>query len=218
MNKQKIFVSAIAVLIAMSFISSTANAQNRSKAYKKKTVHRVARLNHSPQRYHPLGHRLRILPAGYFSLQVGGLGYFYHSGVYYRRKGADYLVVTAPIGAVLHTLPIGYRKIHIGGLPYYYANGAYYRWNKIKRAYVVIDRPSDETPDVATANKDENHDIFVYPEAGQSQQQTSQDRYECYLWSVEQSGYDPSKDESGNFANYRRAMEACLEGRGYTVK
>lgn len=34
--------------------------------------------------------------------------------------------------------------------------------------------------------------MFVYPSAGQSPEQTSQDRYECHLWAVQQTGFDPT--------------------------
>lgn len=34
--------------------------------------------------------------------------------------------------------------------------------------------------------------IFAYPNAGQSQQQQSQDRFECHQWSVAQTGFDPA--------------------------
>ena len=34
--------------------------------------------------------------------------------------------------------------------------------------------------------------LMVYPAAGQSPQQQQQDRYDCHVWSVQQSGYDPS--------------------------
>lgn len=33
---------------------------------------------------------------------------------------------------------------------------------------------------------------FVYPKAGQSEQQQSQDRFECHQWAVQQTGFDPS--------------------------
>lgn len=33
---------------------------------------------------------------------------------------------------------------------------------------------------------------FVYPKAGQSEQQQSKDRYECHQWAVQQTGFDPS--------------------------
>jgi len=34
--------------------------------------------------------------------------------------------------------------------------------------------------------------VYFYPTASQSPEQQSRDRYECYLWAVKQSGYDPS--------------------------
>lgn len=36
-------------------------------------------------------------------------------------------------------------------------------------------------------------EVFVYPNKGQSAQQLDRDRYECYLWGVEQTGFDPSQ-------------------------
>lgn len=35
-------------------------------------------------------------------------------------------------------------------------------------------------------------DIMVYPMKGQSSEQLSKDRYECHIWAVQQSGFDPS--------------------------
>jgi hypothetical protein len=140
-------------------------------------------------------------------------------------------------------------------------------------------------------------ELYFYPTKGQSKQQQDRDRYECYLWAVKQTGYDPGqamaphqrvevvpatppganvaagaatgavvgsilsgpRDQGQGLVfgaiagamlgaaseqaqqeqaarmsdrynerdyarveeqarNYRRAMTACLEGRGYTVK
>lgn len=36
-------------------------------------------------------------------------------------------------------------------------------------------------------------DLYVYPANGQSDEQLSQDRYECHRWAAEESGYDPSQ-------------------------
>jgi len=36
--------------------------------------------------------------------------------------------------------------------------------------------------------------IFVYPNNGQSPEQTDRDRYECHEWSVHETGVDPSRD------------------------
>lgn len=34
--------------------------------------------------------------------------------------------------------------------------------------------------------------IMIYPMKGQSSEQLSKDRYECHIWAVQQSGFDPS--------------------------
>jgi len=68
--------------------------------------------------------------------------------------------------------------------------------------------------------------IFVYPRQGQSEEQQAKDRYECHRWAVSQTNYDPTQP-AGDMteaqvnqmrADYQRAMGACLDGRGYTMK
>jgi hypothetical protein len=36
-------------------------------------------------------------------------------------------------------------------------------------------------------------EVYFYPTAGQSESQQDRDRYECYLWAVKQTGYDPGQ-------------------------
>jgi hypothetical protein len=62
--------------------------------------------------------------------------------------------------------------------------------------------------------------LYVYPAAGQSEAQTSEDRYQCHVWAADQSGHDPtlgagSRDDA---ESYTRAFTACMEGRNYVVK
>ena len=80
--------------------------------------------------------------------------------------------------------------------------------------------------------------VFVYPAHGQSPDQTERDRYECHIWAVQQTGIDPSRADANAQSQaqqtqqqvnmsaaegraradtYRRAIGACLQGRGYTV-
>jgi hypothetical protein len=40
--------------------------------------------------------------------------------------------------------------------------------------------------------------LFIYPLKSQSQTQQDKDRYECHLWAVQQSGFDPSKAYPNN--------------------
>jgi hypothetical protein len=38
--------------------------------------------------------------------------------------------------------------------------------------------------------------VFVYPNTGQSAEQTDRDRYECHTWAVQQTGVDPSRPDA----------------------
>ena len=62
--------------------------------------------------------------------------------------------------------------------------------------------------------------LYVSPKNGQSADQQASDRYACYSWAVKETNFDPSTSSGGFSAgmqNFRRAMSACLEGRGYAV-
>lgn len=65
------------------------------------------------------------------------------------------------------------------------------------------------------------YDVVAYPARGQGPDQQSRDRYECHRWAVVESGFDPAGATyapAAEVANgYRRAMAACLSGRGYSV-
>ncbi len=79
-------------------------------------------------------------------------------------------------------------------------------------------------PQSPTAAPAGTEDISILPRNGQNEQQQWNDRYECHRWAVNQSGFDPSRrtnappgDTASGREQYRRALGACLEGRGYTV-
>ena len=69
-------------------------------------------------------------------------------------------------------------------------------------------------------------DVFVYPSKGQTKDQQEQDEFACYKWGKEQTGFDPTRPAGGvptgeamtKRNDYQRAIAACLEGRGYSVK
>lgn len=170
--------------------------------------------------YHKPGYRLRLLPRGYVRIVVLGLPYFYIGGVYYRHHVDGYIVVRAPIGAVVSVLPPGFISFSIGGIFYYYVNDTYYTWDPDRIAYVVVEKPHGADRAMAAATEGR---LFVYPNQGQSEEQQANDRYECHRWAVHETGVDPSLEEMEEIhpddrQDYRRAISACLEGRGYTVK
>jgi hypothetical protein len=138
----------------------------------------------------------------------------------------------------LGVLPIGYTTYWWGGVPYYYWQGVYYAWSPDYDSYVVTDPPpvTGGVEDGATAPppaggqpgaapaQEGAMSLFVYPKNGQSEQQTANDRYQCHEWAVGQTGYDPTNSANSSQAatatpeNYKRAMTACLDARGYSVK
>ena len=128
-----------------------------------------------------------------------------------------------PIGVAIPVLPPYYTTLWVGGVPYYYANGIYYTWYPSQQAYVVTSPP----PESAVSEKPEEPEkLFIYPKNGQSEKQQASDRFQCHEWAMKKTGYDPTRAGGGvpesDYFNkrddYRRAMKACLEARGYSVQ
>ena len=82
-----------------------------------------------------------------------------------------------------------------------------------RRGAADVERKAAATPGQSTQ-------VYAYSKHGRSEAQAVRDGYDCHLWAVEQSGFDPSEpaDRTDLIPDYRRAMTACLEGRGYSVK
>lgn len=185
------------------------------------TVNAGAQPRHSQARGPAVGHQVRFLPRGHVTVSVGSAHYHYHNGVFYRPHGAaGYVVVNAPIGVRVRTLPAGYVSFGIGARHYFFVNATYYLWDSRGRDYVVVEEPRSVQQAMTTEQEPSSTELFAYPNEGQSTEQTQRDRYECHLWSANESGYDPSY---GNqrvelLDDYNRASTACLVARGYTVR
>ena len=209
------------MLVGLLLLGIAGLADARPNQHGKKQLRHLDAGRQSAYRYyHPAGYRLNRLPAGYLTLRYSGRNVFYHSGAYYRRLGQEFVVIRPPLGIGISILPAGYRSHRFRNLNYYSANGVFYRWNDFNRHYVVIDDPrAEDTPSITSAAIAEQ---FVYPRQGQDATQTSRDRYECYLWAVEQTGVEPSQlantSTTTSVESYQRANGACLEARGYSVK
>jgi hypothetical protein len=111
--------------------------------------------------------------------------------------------------------PYGYRRY----APYWHYPHYYYpsylfglNFDLGPRSYRTRTEPRREPPEAAR--------LYVYPAAGQSEEQTAQDRYECHTWAAEQTGFDPTLGDgtTEQSEGYYRAHIACLEGRDYVVK
>jgi hypothetical protein len=108
--------------------------------------------------------------------------------------------------------------------PYY---APYYYWPYYAPGVVVVpEQPPlylQRSPAEPQAAADR---YFVYPRQGQSAELQAKDRYDCHSWAVGQTRYDPTQSMAGVpdaqlnqlRSDYQRAMAACLDGRGYTMK
>jgi hypothetical protein len=109
--------------------------------------------------------------------------------------------------------------------PYYYSP-YYYSPYYAPPPVVIREQPpvyGQPAPSIPPSSAER---IFVYARQGQSEALQANDRYECHSWAVSQTHYDPTQPTGGMsqaelnqmHADYQRAMGACLDGRGYTVK
>lgn len=167
-------------------------------------------------RYRPYAYRSRI--NWYIPLTFAGINYYFNNGSYYRYNGFRFTLVHGNVGTYIYSLPYGYRTVYVGNYPYYFANDRYYIRDHVRNVYLQVEDPYETGSigeDIADAS--EYHQLFIYPVQGQTEEQKNQDEYECHLWAVDQTGFDPSLGKPGNIEDYQRAQTACLEGRGYVV-
>ena len=176
---------------------------------------------HHHDHFYPVrGHFVGAVPRGHHVVVFGHSRYFFYGGVWYRPYGPRFIVVAPPFGLVVPFLPLYYTTLWVGGIPYYYANEVYY--TQTPGGYMVVEPPKGEVVQAPTPEEQ----LFIYPRKGQTEKQQSNDRYECHRWAVNQTHYDPTQppgsapeaQPSQTRAEYHRAMGACLDARGYTVK
>ena len=178
---------------------------------------------HHDRRYPRDGYVVRTLPERRHIIHYRNKEFFYFGGVWYRPSGPGFVVIRPPIGIIVPVLPSFYTTVWLHGTPYYYANDVYYVWRPDLNGYEVTNPPAAATTAEPPLVADE---LYIYPKKGQSEQQQADDRYACHQWGVKQSGYDPTQppttlstsELNSKRENYQRAMKACLEGRGYSVR
>jgi hypothetical protein len=175
--------------------------------------------------YYDRGYVVRVRPVNGYAIDHGRNHYWYDRGVWYRQGRANWVVVGAPIGAFVTILPPFYSTVWFGGIPYYYANDTYYAWRANRNSYEVVEPPADIDAQ-GTTQAPASTTLYVYPKNGQSAEQQSKDRYECYRYAADQTGFDPTQsgggvaadDAASKRSDYTRAETACLDARGYSVR
>jgi hypothetical protein len=198
---------ALALLLWAGFSAAQAQHDRRHDSYR-----------HYPQP----GWAVHSAPAHSRVVLWGGVNYRYHDSVWYAPGARGYVVVRPPLGLVFRERPAFATVVGLGALAYLVANGVYYRELR-GGGYEVVAPPAEEPQPAAALQPAKT---FVYPRLNQTAEQQASDEYECHQWATQQSGFDPTAVATGLKAgpaaqqrdNYQRATNACLEGRGYTVR
>ena len=122
-------------------------------------------------------------------------------------------------GAVYGSLPFGAVSAQIGGGHYWRHGGVYYRpwgprWVVVAPPVVlgepVIVQAAQADPPLPVAPS--KADPVIYPRNGQSAQQTEADRQACNRWATTQPA------ALADASVFQRAVDACMDGRGYSMK
>jgi len=176
---------------------------------------------HGHGHYYPVaGWHVNTLPPHVVWAPYHGVRYGYWGGVWYEPYGSSWVVVRPPVGIVIGGLPAFATVVTIGGIGYWYANGVYYR-EYSGGGYEVVPSPIVGAPEGTATTLGRT---YVYPKNGQTAEKQASDEYECHRWAVNQTGFDPTAAATGQTtvstqrSDYVRAQNACLEGRGYTVR
>lgn len=162
---------------------------------------------------------LPVLPLGYATFWWGGVPYYYWNNLYYTWSPANNgYVVTDPPPTGGDNTPIDPNSAYDQGQSG--AGGAYEQTQPPPSAPAQPQDGAAAPYNGPTPSGPAAGDVYLYPRNGQSEAQQQNDRYECHSWAVNQTGFDPTRggQQSGSDTEYRRAMVACLDARGYSAR
>jgi len=109
------------------------------KNYTYKRVKRTRVVHHHYRHLPKRGAIITQVHAKAVTVKFGGVGFRFHSGVWYKPHGVKWRIARPSYGIRIKVLPVGYRKIIIGPSTYYYYYGTYYINNA--NEYEVVEAP-----------------------------------------------------------------------------
>jgi hypothetical protein len=169
----------------------------------------------------PIGIIVPFLPPFYTRVWVGPYPYYYANDVYYVSSPQGYTVVQQPQGTIAMAPPRGIpvppdnAVTELGPVNNGVQQMVVPTVGAASPTTTPPPAPSTPTPTVAQGG---GNQLFIYPRQGQNIDQQNRDRRECNSWAVSQTGRDPANSGGQMDPDYQRALGACLDGRGYTVK
>lgn len=158
MNKLRFILFSLLLTCGLGLISEQAEAQRKKAAVRTRrgtvvVVRRPQRavvVRKAHVRYAGMprwGAAVRVVPTGAVVVKHRRTPYYFHNGVYYTRRGADYVVVRPVRGIRVRVLPVGYRTVVVGPATYFYYYGTFYAKAPKAEEYDVIDAPEGAVVD-----------------------------------------------------------------------
>ena len=172
----------------------------------------------------PFGVLVPVLPPYYTTIYVNGAPYYYANNTYYAQTPQGYMVVEPPPPNAVVVEQGPATAPPPPSSPAYPPPPASGGVVELPPANAPSPVPPGTSPGPppSTVAQTGGGQLFIYPRQGQSDQQQAADRSQCHSWAVNQIGVDPTAAPGGEntpkYADYRRAMGACLDARGYTVR
>ena len=160
---------------------------------------------------------LPVLPLGYATFWWGGVPFYYWNNLYYTWSPANngYVVTDPPPAAGAAAGDNSWDQAQGGA----YESAQPYMVDPAQQGAGAAPAQPGAAPAPPPGGGTAG-DVYLYPRNGQSEAQQQNDRYECHGWAVNQTGFDPTRPgaQPGSDTEYRRAMIACLDARGYSAR
>ena len=140
----------ILLMIGGSTVLYTNNAQaqhkkGHAKAHPKKAPHKKGPVKHKAHvRYAHLPRRgavISTVPKGNIVVTHKGVKFKFHNGVFYKPKGATFVVVRPPCGLKIAALPAGHLCVVVKKKRYFYYYGTFYVKTAGVEEYEVVEAP-----------------------------------------------------------------------------
>jgi hypothetical protein len=153
---------------------------------------------------------------GYYGHSYGGP--VYAAPIYAAPVYATPVYAAPAYGTVYSALPAGAVSVRIGGGHYWRHGGAYYRawgprWVVVAPPVAVpVARAAPFLRAAAPPPAPRRPDPVITPRNGQGAAQTEYDRQQCNRWATT---LPAAMAEASVF---QRAVQACMDGRGYSMK
>lgn len=141
--------------------------------------------------------------------------HYYWRGGYWRGSYWPRAYFYSGCPLFLAALPLWYATYWYADTPYYYVNNVYYVRSDDDDGYVLANPPPVADGDDTSVSSGE---VYAYPRNGQSEREQADDKRECRDWAADHVDDETDERAPVDSDDYRRAVIACLEGRGYTAK